>query len=103
MLLLGRAIKVLEKINTTNEVLKLRDTQGRQPLAGLFSDKAEEIDDTLYVTHKVVFSELIVLRCDTGRTVIEVADTEVLTAHRNHWRRTETKAFCTQNSGFDNV
>ena len=75
MLLLGCAINVLQKINTTNEVLELGDAQGRHPLAGLFSDKAEEIYDTLHVTHKVVLSELIVLRRDTGRTIIEVADT----------------------------
>ena len=103
MLLLGCAINVLQKINTTNEVLELGDTQGRHPFAGLLSDKAEEIDDTLHVTHKVVLSELIVLRRDTGRTIIEVADTEVFTAHSNHWRCAKAKAFCTQDSGFDNV
>ena len=65
--------------------------------------EAEEINHALDVSNKVILAQLIVLSGNTRRTVIQVADTEVLTPHCNHRRCSKTKALSTQNSGFHNI
>ena len=103
MLFFGCAINMLQEIDTSNQIFELGHTQHCHPFACFFSNKPEKVNDALYIAHKVICSQLVILRRNACSAIIEMADAQVLTAHGNHWRSAKTKALGAQNSRFDNI
>ena len=48
-------------------------------------------------------AERCILCCHTRGAIIEVANTEILAAHRDHWRGAKTEALGTENRGFHHI
>src|SRR6056297_1502 len=103
LLALGIARQALQKVNATNQFFHAAHAQLRHPLAGFLSHKTEEIHGHFHRTLEVLFTEVFILGRNTGRAVVQVADTQVFAAQRHHWRGTEAEALGTQDRAFHHV
>jgi hypothetical protein len=72
-------------------------------LPGLFRNKTEKVDRHFGQPDKVFAAQDLVLRCDAGRAVIQVTDTQVFAAQCNEWRRTEAETFGAEHCRLDHV
>ena len=74
-----------------------------QPLAGFLGDELEEVDHHVDRADEVILAQLLVLGCDTGGAVVQVADAQVLAAQGNHRCSPEAEAFGAEDRGLDHV
>ena len=92
-----------DEIRPSDQFVERADSELCHAFPNLFGYEAEEIDDHVGQTGKVLASQHVVLRCYAGRASIEVANTQVLAAQRDHRCRTEAEAFRAEHGSFDDV
>ena len=97
------ARQAFEQIDPANQLFKAPHPELGQPLAGFRRHEGEEIHHSLNVPDKVSLAQLGILGSNTGRTVVEVANAQVLAAHRDHRRRAKTETLGTQNRRLDHI
>jgi hypothetical protein len=51
----------------------------------------------------MVVTQFLVLRRDASSAIVQVADTQVFAAQSDHGYGTETKTFCSEYCGLDNI
>ena len=102
--MLGRlARQALKQIDPANQLFEAPHPQLGQPLAGFRCHEGEEVHHALNVPDKVGLAQLGILGRDTGCTVVEVANAQVLAAHGDHRGRAETEALGAQNRRLDHI
>ena len=99
----GIAFEHGQHVGTAYQFFDTAHTQSRHPLTDFLSHESEVVLHHVFGADVVLIPQFIILRGNTGRTVIEVTDTQVLTANSNHWQRTEAVGFSTQNRCLDDI
>ena len=103
LLLRGKAIQHLQQIGTANQIHQPLHAQLRHEFTRFLRDKLEVVGHAVRQTVVVVFTQLLVLGCYAGRTVVEMANAEIFTAQRHHRTGAEAEAFCAENRRFNNI
>ncbi len=104
LLLFGsKALQRGKQIGTANQVHQAGHAQLRHQLPGLTGDKFKVVGHFERQAVIVVLTQLVILGCNAGCAVVQVANTQVFTAQRHHRAGAEAEALCTQNRRFDDV
>ena len=104
MLLLGGfAWQHVEQIGAADQLFQATHAQLGQPLAGFFGDEGEEVHHHFDGADEVILAQFFVLRGYTGRTVVQVADTQELAAQGDHGCGAEAEALGAEDRGLDHV
>ncbi len=104
LLLLGReALKLFQQVGTANQVYQTLHAQLRHQLAGFTGDEVKVVGHFERQAVVVILTQLFVLGSNARCTVVQVANTQVFTAERNHRAGTKAEAFRSQNRRFDDV
>ncbi len=72
-------------------------------LTHFFRQEAEIVHDPLGQAVKMFAAQLLILRCNSGRAIVQMADTQVFTAQCHHRTCAKTKAVSTKNSALDHI
>ena len=99
----SETVQLFQQVGTANQIHQTFYTQLRHQLAGFTGDEVKVVRHFERQAVIVVLTQLLVLGCNAGRTVVQVANTQVFTAQRNHRAGTKAEAFRTQNRRFDDV
>ena len=95
--------QTFEQVDSADQLFEAPHPQLGQPLAGFRCHESEEVHHALDVPDKVRLTELGILGCDTGRTVVEMANAQVLATHSDHGRGTKTETLGAQNGRLDHI
>ena len=103
LLLGGEAIQLFEQVGATNQIHQAGNAQRGHQLAHFTGDKFKVVGHFKRQAVIVVLTQFLILSCNTGCAVVQVANTQIFTAQRHHRAGTEAKAFCTQNCRFNDI
>ena len=103
LLLGGKPFQLFEQVGTTNQIHQTFHAQLRHQLAGFAGDKFKVVSHFERQAVIVVLTQFVILSCHAGCAVVQMANTQVFTAQRDHGAGAETEAFCTQNCRFNDI
>ena len=95
--------QTFEQVDSADQLFEAPHPQLGQPLAGFRCHESKEVHHALDVPGKVRLTELGILGCYTGRTVVEMANAQVLATHSDHGRGTKTETLGAQNGRLDPI
>ncbi len=99
----GKSIQLFEQISAANQVDETGYAQFSHQLTHFTGDEFKVVGHFERQAVIVVLTQFVVLSCHAGCTVVQMANTQIFTAQRDHWAGTETEALCTQNRRFNDI
>ena len=93
----------LQQITAANDLVQADMAQAGQMLTNLLGQHAEIVHHALRQTMEVLPPQLLVLCCNTGSTIVQVADPQVFAAQGHHGAGAEPKTVRAQYGAFDHV
>ena len=97
------AVGQLEQVGPSNQVLQSANAQPRQPLPNVFGHELEEIRRHIRQAGEMILAQPRILRRHARRTIVQVANTQILAAQRHHRRRAKAKTLRTQYRTLDDI
>ena len=99
----GLAFQHFQQVGTTDELGNAFHAQQRQQLTDFLGHKGEVVDQQLRSTNEVLLAQIVTLGRYAGGAVVQVTDTQVLTAQHDHRHGAETERLGTQDGRLDHV
>ena len=103
LLLVGVAFDALEQIGAADQVRQALHAQRREQLAHFPRHEGEVVDQQFRRADKVLLTQILTLGGHAGGAVVQVTDTQVLTAQHHHRHGAEAERLGAQNGRLDHV
>ena len=103
LLLGGKSVQLFQQVGATNQIHQTLHAQLRHQLASFAGDEFKVVGHFKRQTVIVVLTQFVVLGCYAGCAVVQVANTQIFTAQRDHWAGTEAEALSPEDSRFDDI
>ena len=102
-LFVGEAIDHFQQVGTAHQLFEGTYAQFCHPLPGFFGNETEHVFHHVGGADVVFLTQVVTLSGHAGSAVVQVTDTQVLTAHCHHRQSTETERLGTEDGGFHHV
>ncbi len=103
LLLRRKTVQLFQQVGAANQIHQTFYAQLRHQLAGFTGDKFKVVGHFERQAVIVVLTQFVILSCDAGGAVVQVANTQVFTAQRDHRTGAEAETFGAQDRGLNDV